>query len=173
MFTEIDCPSGKLVVSDDLRMFFPEFDGRNSDHSIDTMKGRHDYMREYEKLGMAHGYVGSTDPSVWRPDDGRYFIANAGVVETEEDCFEPIEKMNHLTKLCEIDTYLWWYSMADLKMLEGRGFTGEINDFHGVSVIDVEPGRYRFKTLSHMTEEDPVILGRRFFGLFERIGECS
>lgn len=151
---ELNVPSGKLVVENSLGNWFPLPEG-DHDCDINTTKGCRIYTQLHADIGLSFGFVGNTCPGVYKLKDGSYKIANepwdsvwdekakkyVDRAEGEMPDFEGEE-------VAGICTDLWWYSICDYEELERRyqhfGDYGRksMDDF---TVIDVEPGVYRFR----------------------------
>lgn len=100
---EMNVPSGKLVVANDLRSLFPLPEGDDDIESINTTLGCHQTTLAYAAVGMAHASVGNSCPSVYRIPQkagGGYAVATGGVGRGAK-------------RLAGICTDLWWYSMCD------------------------------------------------------------
>lgn len=71
---EIDIPSGKMVVANDLRGFFPqaEEDPTSPLYDMMTNLGLRALSHAYAKHGLAYGYVGNTCPNLVEVAPGRY-----------------------------------------------------------------------------------------------------
>ena len=76
---ELNVPSGKLVVANDLRPLF-DFIG---DFDINTCVGGMKHSLAMSENGCAQGFVGNTCPGVYRLDDNRLTVADAGRREEE------------------------------------------------------------------------------------------
>lgn len=139
----IDVPSGKLVVTDDLR---PVFNGFRDDFaSYNTAKGQAQVTEEYAKQGCAYGPVGNSCPTLYRTGEDTYVIANPAYdpdtdTETVPDGWE---------KLAWVCTDLWAYSIADHDLWAARGGNSPDVSFTG-QVIEIPAGRYTF---THHTGE--------------------
>ena len=124
---ELNVPSGRIAISDDLRPWFP---GAFGDYNINTMYGVYQTILSTSACGYATGFVGNTSPSVYW-DGERYRIANGSGWGKEET---------------SITTDLWWYSIADFDELMLRHeHYAPFEEFRGVSFVDVKPGVYRFR----------------------------
>ena len=147
---EMNVPSGKIVVSNDLRRWFPLPKGESDIPSINTTLGCRQTSQAYADTGMSHGFVGNTCPSVYKLEQDTFKIANPPGEEyydkkagewlpREEQEFEGEE-------LAGICTDLWWYSLCDFEEFERRRerFGGELDE-HWDKIIDVKPGVYLFQ----------------------------
>lgn len=165
---ELNVPSGKLVVANDLRALFPMMGDRNINHLLE----RRATSQDYAATGMSHGYVGNSCPGVYRVGKSRTSFKVAGGSRGKE--------------VAGICTDLWWYSMCDLDEFKRRvaRFSDRIAEA-GVDpvevalehwrcqVVDVEPGVYRFRhddevddmsrkvvvytTIDRVRDPDPVV----------------
>lgn len=167
---ELNVPSGKLVVANDLRDVFPMSE---SVSSVNMILGQHETALAYSRVGMSHASVGNSCPSVYRRDAEHYTISG-GVpeeyksstylgkegdeykyenVEWAEGEYEAaVEAMGE--DVASICTDLWWYSIVDYdEYIRRSAFVfGEDSarrvkeelDGWTVSVVDVKPGVYKF-----------------------------
>ncbi len=145
---ELNVPSGKMVVDDDLRPLF----GIHGDFDINTMWGCRQTTEAYAEIGCAHGCVGNTCPGVYRQKDGKYIIANGyykkDSCEDEDHVAPPGEDVQGIC------TDLWWYSFVDYDEFirrAGRVSEKDIAD----KILEVEPGVYRFRHLIHDLKRYP------------------
>lgn len=148
---ELNVPSGKIVVSNDLRNWFPLPEGDGDIPSINTIRGCRMMTQAYAATGMSHGFVGNTCPGVYKVGENSFKIAN----EPSEDYWDeekkqwlPREEFSAFEGECiaSICTDLWWYSICDYDEFERRKakFGGEL-DSNWDAIIDVKPGVYRFR----------------------------
>lgn len=144
---ELNVPSGKIVVDDDLRNWFPI----DRDWSINTVIGKHLTTLAYAKVGMAHGYVGNSCPQIYKNEDSFSIISRSDDADSDRS-------------IAHICTDLWWFSIADYDELKRRAkyytpkldFKKIISD-DAVSVVDVKPGVYQFRQ-DHNIEFDSEII---------------
>jgi hypothetical protein len=148
---ELNVPSGKLVVANDLRELFP----LPEDEDFDTTLGCRQTALAYAANGMAHAFVGNSCPGVYECGKGLFKIAN----EPWEDA-KPRPKFEG-KRVAGICTDLWWYSLCDQEEFERRckRFKQKAKNFR-VETITLKPGVYRF----HHNEE-----ARRQEGPKERV----
>ncbi len=143
---ELNVPSGKLVVANDLRELFPLDD---DDFDINTTMGCRQTALAYAANGMSHAFVGNSCPGVYKLGDGLFKIANPPSADmwNGKDWVKvkPAPKFEgkRVTSIC---TDLWWYSACDHAEFKRRckRFEQKAEDF-SVSVISVRPGVYRFR----------------------------
>lgn len=130
----IDVPSGKLVVTDDLR---PVFNGFRDDFaSYNTAMGQAQVVEEYAKQGCAYGPVGNSCPGLYRTGEGTYVIASPEYDEQANDVIP-----EGWTFMAAIITDLWAYSIADHgDWVAKGGSVGDLND----NVIEIPAGTYEF-----------------------------
>lgn len=139
---ELAFPSGKVVVSDDLGDIY-RIPGTEENYAgYNSALGQHQVVEAMAKAGCAHGPVGNSCPGLYRTGNGTYAIASPEYDEKAGGQFLP----EGWTVLTSITTNLWAYSIADLDDYLSRG--GEVS--RHMSVIDLDPGTYRF---SHHTNE--------------------
>lgn len=133
---ELNVPSGRLVVANDLRDLFPLME---DDFDVNTQSGCRLTTLAYAEHGMSHASVGNTCPGVYRCSDGSYKVASPPWEDSD-----PMPEFDG-TRLAGVCTDLWWYSICDKDEFEKRlkHFGREAEDF-SVKVVDVEPGVYRF-----------------------------
>lgn len=138
----VDFPSGKIVVTDDLR---PVFNGFSDDFaSYNTAYGQHQVIEAYAALGCAYGPVGNSCPGLYRTGEGTYVIASLALDENDEKIIP--QGWEYLTGIV---TDLWAYSIADYDRWVSRG--GDPGSLGWAdSVIEFPPGSYQF---THHTGE--------------------
>jgi hypothetical protein len=170
MVVELAVPSGKMIVTDDLRPVF-DFDLLN----YNSLAGQAEAQQIMAVQGCAYGPVGNSSPSLIKTGDGTYVIASFDDELGPED-----EGYVAGEQLADICTDLWAYSIADLdhfvgtarekfaaasdkervKLLQRDLFSWAVQpgdpreriDQLGwtVTIVDVAPGVYRF---THHTGE--------------------
>ena len=144
---ELNVPSGKLVIANDLRSLFPVL----QDFSVNGVVGSLATTQEYAGQGMAHGFVGNSCPRVFRMGDGKadtYVVASLALPEhwTGKKYVTLKRKSRWRGKqIASVCTDLWWYSMADLDECNYRaaklGLT--LEEFN-IDIVDIKPGVYKF-----------------------------
>ncbi len=138
--TELNVPSGKIVVKDDLRQWF-DYVG---DFNINSTKGTTLATIEMAKIGCAHGFVGNSCPGIYRQADDVYIIANPGYKNgsyEDEDKIDP--EGEYVAGIC---TDLWWYSLVDYDEFKRRA--GDITpEEAGAEVFEVRLGVYHFRQM--------------------------
>ena len=135
---ELNVPSGKLVVANNLLEIFPLPEGDEFNVNMAIEKRRSSLT--YAANGLAFGAVGNTCPSVYRCKDGTYKIANE---PHDDDDTKPVFEGE---RVAHISTTLWWYSICDHDEFVRRceRFGADADDFE-IDVVDVVPGVYRFR----------------------------
>lgn len=142
----LNIPSGKMVVANDLRAWFPGEPSFDSDKTI----GKRDATLWASKRGFAFGFVGNSCPGVYRTQKG-YLIANPPQTEMWDGGREKFVRVKTTPfrhrRIAGVCTDLWWYSICDYdelqlraKMLGVKAPTGK-----DVYVVPVRPGLYHFK----------------------------
>lgn len=164
---ELNVPSGKIVVANDLRGWFPLPEGDGEIESVNGVLGKRQTSMAYANIGMSHAFVGNTCPGVYSLPDGKFKIACPPADYWDKDKGEwlahdppfPFEGES----IASICTDLWWYSLCDLDELERRA---EANggDMSSETVIDVKPGVYRFRHDDEMDRDAP---GETLYATFE------
>jgi hypothetical protein len=144
---ELNVPSGKLVIANDLRGLFPL--PEDEDFDINTTMGCRLTALAYAANGMAHAFVGNSCPGVYKCGDGMFKIVNPPSDEKWDG-----KKYVKVTPAPEFDgervagicTDLWWYSICDHAEFKRRCkyFKSKATDFD-VKVVNVKPGVYRFR----------------------------
>lgn len=167
--TEIDVPSGKLIVADNL--------GRVAHFSIDppmsinTASGTDAWAQLLARqANTAYAYVGNSCPSVIRTADGALEVIN---FEWDEET--GTRKINEgEEKVAWICTDLWATMATDYQhwLDHGGPDIGVANEPYSLqvfTVIDVAPGRYRWIAYSHLDSFDMDAEGRITYARLERI----
>lgn len=125
--------TGKIIVENDLRDFYGH---KYLDNTGAT--GTIEVIDHYQKMGMLHGYVGNSCPSVAVSNEKG--IIQIGLKYDED--YNRILPDETFENKCSITTDLWWYSIVDLEDFKTK-FPEE--DESGFTVIDVPPGTYRLE----------------------------
>lgn len=180
---ELNVPSGKLVVANDLRELFPVM----GDHNINALRGLRATAQDYAAAGMAHAFVGSSCPALYALPGDQLKVAKASPDEYWDGKQyvkykrKPKFKGEQLagTRLAGICTDLWWYSICDYDEFVRRctHFADCIESAEdpvvaalenwGCKVVDVRPGVYRFRH-DDEADRDPS-KGEVLFTLIERV----
>ena len=142
---ELNVPSGKIVVANDLRDKFKI----TEDHYVNHSEGIIAASLDYASVGMSHGFVGNSCPGVHKKNSREFIIGNRPEIEDEDD--EEYFKKNAsgldseyegTTQVASICTDLWWYSIVDYDQYIQR--YGEPTEDDGVEVVECEAGVYEF-----------------------------
>jgi len=182
---ELNVPSGKLAIGNDFRQWFPS----PEKYSVNALIGQHLTTLGYAKVGMSHGYVGGTSPSVYQ--DGDKFVIGSSSDRSDEDDEDDdddddddVEEVSgaiepKLSEPCpcpwgdevaSICTDLRWYSIVDqaelLRRMEHYTPGVEIDECP-ITVIDVRPGVYRFTHALGVDHDVPAVE----FATFEWVRE--
>lgn len=146
---ELNVPSGKLVVANDLRELFPL--PEEEDFDINTTMGCRQTALAYAANGMAHAFVGNSCPGVYQCGDGLFKIVNPPQDEKWDEKkkeFVPVKPAPKFEgkEVAGICTDLWWYSICDHAEFKRRckRFEQKVSDF-SVKTVSVKPGVYRFR----------------------------
>ena len=133
---EMNVPSGKIIIENDIRHYWPEV---KDDFDVNETLGLKLTTETYGQHGMFHGFVGNSCPGVYK--EGDFFrIGKQGQDDDYDKIVDPIpgEYVGGVT------TDLWWYCIADLDDYLVRG--GKIEKhWSGPTIVDVTPGRYILK----------------------------
>lgn len=151
-------PSGKIVVTDDLRPLYDWDDNQVGDYN--TAAGQANAIRAMAAAGCAYGPVGNSCPDLYRTGPDSYTIARSGWNDEDEDLLPAGER------LAGICTDLWAYSIADLDDFLQRG--GDVDSFNA-EVVEVTPGTYRFVHLTGRADFDHDATGPLVFARIQRI----
>lgn len=158
---EVDFPSGKVLVTDDLRPIYDVDDEGLEDYG--SALGQSQYIKAMAEVGCAYGPVLNTCPSLYRTGDDTFVVASAEYDEATDTVvdFGGVE-------LAKVVTDLWAYSLADYEDWKARG-----GDPKGLgwthTVVDVTPGRYRFTCHSGERGFKPHGPGLVVFAHVERV----
>lgn len=165
---DIDVHSGKLVFCNDLREFFPVAD----EFYVNIQSEIRRCTETYAANGCIHMYVGNTCPEIREVNGKEGFEIIVGVSDYEEEERSPDNPNASLPGEYRgwICTDLWWVSAADLADVEARGKILGLSLPNDLTILDVEPGRYRTTTFRHTYDEMtyPAV-----FASIKRIGEVE
>lgn len=167
---DLNVPSGKLVVADDLRGVFPLPGGDDSD--IGNAVGCRRTALAYAANGLAHAYVGNTCPGVFRCADGTFKIASEpNGEEWNGDKYVKVEPPHEFDgeEVARIGTDLWWYSICDYAELMRRRERFKNARDVAFEIVDVKPGVYRFRHDEEAYKRDGS--GECIFSKFEWVRE--
>lgn len=185
--TRIEVPSGKMVVTDDLRKGFEKgvenvldtvLDWRVKE-SFDSLDRFRELARKYQSRGMFYGVYTNGSVNVYRTDD-QVFLATDWdrgwdpqlmVADREASVFQdlwveeggPLYVDSRYSSLVEgvqvahVSCDLWAWNATDLDCYLALG--GDIDD-ESFDVIDVEPGVYEF--VHHGFADDFDVHGDRW-----------
>lgn len=156
-------PSGKIIVTDDLRPIYDGFDPEGF-ASYNTSKGQAQVVEAMAAIGCAFGSVGNSRPGLYQTGEGRYVIGNPEYTE-EEELVGDLVGAKDLASIC---TDLWAYSVADYEDWQAKGGDPEQLGWTD-SIVEVPAGTYQF---THHTGEkgfDNYAAGTVIFAHIERI----
>lgn len=139
----LNVPSGKLIVTDDLRPLY-EIDDTGF-ASYNTALGQAQVVEAMAGVGCAYGPVGNSCPGLYRLGPDSFVIANPPYDEEGEDDDSGILA----ERLAGVVTDLWAYSIADFDDWVARGGDPAALGWTE-SVVEVTPGVYEF---THHTGE--------------------
>lgn len=132
----LNVPSGKIIISDDLRRFCPIADN----FDLNTVKGCHERFLKFAQEGMIIGQVGNSCPNVYKSRGG----------------YEIGLKLRKKV-LAHITTDLWAYSMMDYEDCRARAKALGVEaallkkiKIGYASVLDVKPGVYQVQHLNKL-----------------------
>lgn len=131
----LQVPSGKLLVSDDLRPVY-DWSGTTT-ASYNTTLGQAQAVHAMAAIGCAYGPASSFELGLYRTGPDSYVIATLSYDEDDRP------SLPEDTRLAKIYTDLWAYSCADLEGWIARGGDPSKLEWSD-TVVDVPPGTYRF-----------------------------
>lgn len=133
----LSVPSGKLLVSDNLR---PVYDW--TDDSLlhyDSVLGRARAIEAMAAIGCAFGPASDRSLGLYRTEPDRYIIATPWIDFDNDEAPSIPED----TRLADICTDVWAYSIADYEDWISKGGDPETLD-GGDTIVNVTPGTYQF-----------------------------
>jgi hypothetical protein len=143
---ELNVPSGRFVVTDDLRQWF-KTDAEK--FSINTTFGIQKWIETYATIGVAMGFVGNSSPSLYKNKD-KIVIGN-----------KRGKMPGWGKKVAGVCTDLWWYSIADAEEFKRRlaHYTPDItlDDWlkqWSHNSVKVRPGVYRIRWYSDHSQSN-------------------
>lgn len=139
--TTIRVPSGQMIVADDLRPVYGDFNETRF-APYDTAYGSHQVIEAYAAQGCAYGPVLNTSPTLYQTGMDTFVIASVPY----DDDINPVVPQGWAARAW-IVTDLWAYSIADYDDWKDR--CGDDVDHYKDrlghwSVVDVYPGSYEF-----------------------------
>ncbi|MFI1769098.1 hypothetical protein ACH41H_44700 [Streptomyces sp. NPDC020800] len=155
----LEVPSGKIVVTDDLRLYRYDDTGFASYNSA---LGQAQAIQAMAAAGCAYGPVGNTCPGLYRTGPDTYVVARPGYDEDDNPDLPEDDS------LAGIVTDLWAYSIADFEHWKSRGGDPETLGWTE-TVVDITPGTYRFTHHTGERDFDPDAPGAVVFAHVERI----
>lgn len=166
---EIDVPSGQLIASDDLRSV-PHFD-IDTAQSINYGAGLDAWTRDFaDRAQVAQAFVGNTCPRVTRRQDGTLVVVSP---EYDEETDQPRLLDGEVT-VASICTDLWSTMLTDYEHWRAQGgpevaVANAPYALDKFSLIDVEPGLYRWTVFSNDDSFDIDRAGRVEYARLERV----
>jgi hypothetical protein len=161
---ELAVPSGRIVVTDDLRDVFGDY---VCTASYNTTLGQHQAIVSTAARGYAQGWVGNSCPGLYRTGEDAYMIASPDYDE-DTDVRNPPDS----ERLATVRTGVWSYAVADYSLWREKG--GKDPDpgttaWHNIDIVDVTPGTYRFTHLTGVRGFDQYADGVTVYARIERI----
>lgn len=170
--TEIDVPSGKLIVADNLgRVGYFNIE---PPMSINTAAGTDAWAQLMAtRANAAYAFVGNSCPSVIRTADGALEVMCLG---WDEESDSPLQLNEGEEKVGWICTDLWAAMATDYRNWLDHGgpdiaVANKPYSLDVFTVIDVTPGRYRWIAYSHVDSFDMDAAGRIAYARLERIAD--
>jgi hypothetical protein len=135
--TRLNVPSGKIIVSTDLR---PVYDGYNHEErpSYGSTLGVALTVEAFGEQGCAFGFVGDAWPDLYQTGETSYVLANC----PWDDDFDAPQAPGGWKMLAGVSGAVWSYSIADYADWKARG--GKECDLEAFTVVDVPAGTYEF-----------------------------
>lgn len=164
---ELNVPSGKLVVANNLCKYFPVQDFFHINNRAEE-KNR---TLAFAKAGLAHCFVGNTCPGVYGEKSSRFII---GSHTRKNPRFKNGGPTRRLAGIC---TDLWWFSICDYDEFcksSRHESVQTCNEFlkNSCEIVKCLPGVYRFKHMYHMRDHDDYKDDKNFiYTYFEKIRE--
>ncbi|MFI0742827.1 hypothetical protein ACH4PU_32800 [Streptomyces sp. NPDC021100] len=157
----LDVPSGKLIVSDDLRdVYDVDFD---AGASYNTALGQAQVVEAMAALGCAFGPVGNSCPGLYREGENSYVIASPVLDEND------VPSLPEKDRLAHIVTDVWAYSIADFEDWKSKGGASGTRLLGDYTVVDVAPGTYKFTLHSGERGFDRYAADTVVFAHIERV----
>lgn len=167
---EIPVPSGKLIAADDLRAV-PHFEVETT-QSINYGAGLDAWTRRFAAdAQVAQAFVGNTCPSITRQSNGRLVVVSAAWDEMTDQQ----QLIDGETIVASICTDVWSTMLTDYDhwLNHGGPTVDAANEPYALkkfSLIDVEPGLYRWTVFSNDDSFDIDAIGRVEYAHLERSG---
>ncbi|WP_432156897.1 hypothetical protein [Streptomyces sp. bgisy153] len=156
----LSVPSGKILVTDDLRPVYDWGDGAFA--SYNSVLGQAQVIEAMAAIGCAYGPVGNSCPGLYRTGPDSYIIASP---RYDEDDNPSLPEDTCLANIC---TDVWAYSIADFEHWQARGGDSAKLGWTD-TVVTVPPGTYRFIHHSGERDFDPYAAETVIFAHVERI----
>lgn len=157
----LDVPSGKMIVTDDLRPVY-DWDYGADLASYNSTLGKAQAIEAMAAVGCAYGPTGNCGLGLYRVGPDSYIIASPGYDDDD------IPSLPESDRLAGIITDLWAYSCADFEHWQSRG--GDPAKLGWTdTVVDVPPGTYRFVHHSGERGFDRDAAGTVVFAHVERV----
>ncbi|MGW7316317.1 hypothetical protein [Streptomyces sp. NPDC054865] len=133
----LNVPSGKLLVSDNLRPVYNWRDDPLVDY--DCVLGRARAITAMAAIGCAFGPASDRSLGLYRTEPDRYVIATPWI-DFDNDETPSIPEETCLAHIC---TDIWSYAIADYEHWLSMGGDPETLD-SGDTIVNVTPGTYQF-----------------------------
>jgi hypothetical protein len=143
---EFECTSGFIVAENDMRDMFTEEEQKNCQYNVNATKGIIQTMEGYAKLGMLHGFVGNSCPSLYWSDVNNELHIGIAYEPCSDEDYNNDKRVfadKTLKEVGSICTDLWWYSIMDKDAFVAQG--GTINVGYNQDVIEIPKGKYLLK----------------------------
>lgn len=135
-------PSGKIIVSDDLRPTYRLDEDARPD--INSSLGMQLKGLAMAGIGCAWGFVGNSSPGLYRTDWDTFVIASPEYCEETDEVTGRLAGIEPLTGVC---TDTWAYCVADFADFLAKGGDNHVS-YHAWDVVEIPAGTYEFTTYS-------------------------
>jgi hypothetical protein len=133
--TRLNVPSGKLIVSTDLRPVYDGYDHTRA--AYDSTRGLALTVEAFAKQGCAFGFVGDRWPDLYQTGEDAYVLAHSWLDDDDQP-----DVPADWTQLAGVSGAVWSYSLADFEDWTARG--GKQSDLEEFTVVEVPAGVYEF-----------------------------
>jgi len=157
---EVEFPTGKIYVWDDLRPWFPEAEAKLEklesdkdvlwDYSVNRTVGNHNSMLVYAEENYLTGPCGNSCPGIYQKDDNPDELLVATPAYEDEDGNDLGDSgIPGYTRIGGVCTNLWRYSFADAHYME-NSVSVDLEELEKLDVIHVNAGRWRCTNYQHL-----------------------
>jgi hypothetical protein len=170
---EIDIPSGKMVLYNDLRQWFEPFEKEpykknryKREYSASSLIGQQNSSKVYEEDKSVYLQIGNCACIMYQTDDSKekFMVGDYGAFD-DIDAEDTTDWPSNYKQVGNVCTDLWAYCVADLDEFEKRAgedelihkkdnnYTMDSRDCADVYVVECKPGRYKFTHRYHLIDD--------------------